>query len=73
MNLKAIVIGAGWAGEGHTNALRYCGVEVADIRGEPHRPYLTFYDVGAIKRPSTLSAADVGGVNCRYRPDTKGW
>ncbi|RIK39349.1 MAG: hypothetical protein DCC57_20275 [Chloroflexi bacterium] len=44
MNLKAIVIGAGWAGEGHTNALRYCGVEVADIRGEPHRPYLTFYD-----------------------------
>ncbi|RIK34411.1 MAG: hypothetical protein DCC57_24340 [Chloroflexi bacterium] len=31
MKLKAVVIGAGWAGEGHTNALRSCGVEVAAI------------------------------------------
>jgi len=31
MTLRAVVIGAGWAGEGHTNALRYCGVEVVAI------------------------------------------
>ena len=30
-NLKAIVIGAGWAGEGHTRALQHCGVEVVAI------------------------------------------
>ncbi|WP_308636276.1 Gfo/Idh/MocA family protein [Paenibacillus silvisoli] len=29
--LRAVVIGAGWAGEGHTRALQYCGVEVAAI------------------------------------------
>lgn len=27
--LRAVVVGAGWAGEGHTKALRWCGVEVA--------------------------------------------
>ncbi len=27
-NLTAVVIGAGWAGEGHIKALRYCGVEI---------------------------------------------
>ena len=30
-NLKAIIVGAGWAGEGHTKALQYCGVKVAAI------------------------------------------
>jgi len=30
-NLSAIVIGAGWAGEGHTRALRYAGVDVHTI------------------------------------------
>src|SRR5436309_1523992 len=29
--LRAVVIGAGWAGEGHTRALRYCGVDVVAI------------------------------------------
>ena len=29
--LRAVVIGAGWAGEGHTKALRYAGVEVVVI------------------------------------------
>ena len=29
--LRAIVIGAGWAGEGHTRALQYAGVDVAAI------------------------------------------
>jgi predicted dehydrogenase len=31
MTLRAVVVGAGWAGEGHTNALRHCGVEVVAI------------------------------------------
>lgn len=29
--LRAVVIGAGWAGEGHTLALRHCGVEVVAL------------------------------------------
>ena len=29
--LRAVVIGAGWAGEGHTRALQWCGVEVVAI------------------------------------------
>jgi predicted dehydrogenase len=29
--LRAVVIGAGWAGEGHTNALRHYGIEVVAI------------------------------------------
>lgn len=29
--LRAVVIGAGWAGEGHTIALQHCGVEVVSI------------------------------------------
>jgi predicted dehydrogenase len=31
MTLRAVVIGAGWAGEGHTKALRHCGVDVIAI------------------------------------------
>lgn len=30
-DLRAVVIGAGWAGEGHTKALQHCGVEVVAI------------------------------------------
>src|SRR5438034_263059 len=30
-SLRAIVIGAGWAGEGHTRALRHAGVDVVAI------------------------------------------
>ena len=29
--LRAVVVGAGWAGEGHTHALRDTGVEVVAI------------------------------------------
>ena len=29
--LRAVIIGAGWAGEGQTKALRYAGVEVVAI------------------------------------------
>jgi predicted dehydrogenase len=31
MTLRAVVIGAGWAGQGHVNALRFAGVEVVAI------------------------------------------
>ncbi|GAK53495.1 oxidoreductase-like protein [Candidatus Moduliflexus flocculans] len=31
MDLQAVVIGAGWAGEGHTKALQACGVDVVAI------------------------------------------
>jgi len=31
--MKAVVVGTGWAGEGHTRALRYAGAEVAAIVG----------------------------------------
>lgn len=30
-DLRAVVVGAGWAGEGHTRALQWCGVAVAAI------------------------------------------
>ena len=30
-SLRAVVIGAGFAGEGHTRALQWCGVEVVAI------------------------------------------
>ncbi len=30
-SLRAVVIGAGWAGEGHTRALQFCGVDVVGI------------------------------------------
>jgi predicted dehydrogenase len=29
--LRVLVVGAGWAGEGHTKALQWCGVEVAAL------------------------------------------
>jgi len=29
--LRAVVLGAGWTGEGHAKALTWCGVEVAAI------------------------------------------
>lgn len=38
MTLRAIVIGAGWAGEGHTKALRAAGVEVAALCGRTPEP-----------------------------------
>ena len=38
MALRAIVIGAGWAGEGHTQALRSAGVEVVALCGRTPEP-----------------------------------
>ncbi|MFN8490766.1 MAG: Gfo/Idh/MocA family oxidoreductase [Caldilineaceae bacterium] len=38
MTLRAIVIGAGWAGEGHSKALRSAGVEVVALCGRTPEP-----------------------------------
>ncbi|MCE7979593.1 MAG: gfo/Idh/MocA family oxidoreductase [Caldilinea sp. CFX5] len=38
MTLRAIVIGAGWAGEGHSKALRAAGVEIVAICGRTPEP-----------------------------------
>lgn len=38
MTLRAIVIGAGWAGEGHAKALRLAGVDVAALCGRTPEP-----------------------------------
>jgi predicted dehydrogenase len=38
MTLRAIVIGTGWAGEGHTTALRAAGVDVVAICGRTPEP-----------------------------------
>jgi predicted dehydrogenase len=38
MTLRAVVIGAGWAGEGHTVALRAAGVEVVALCGRTPDP-----------------------------------
>jgi predicted dehydrogenase len=38
MDLRAVVIGTGWAGEGHTHALRDSGVEVIALCGRTPEP-----------------------------------
>ncbi len=38
MTLRAVVIGTGWAGEGHTIALRAAGVEVVAMCGRTPEP-----------------------------------
>ncbi len=51
MTLRAIVIGAGWAGEGHVIGLRDAGVEVAALCGRTPEP--------AYKRADQLGIAQV--------------
>lgn len=51
MTLRAVVIGTGWAGEGHTYALRDAGVEVVAICGRTPEP--------ARARAAQLGIADV--------------
>ena len=51
MALQAVVIGAGWAGEGHTIALRDAGVEVIALCGRTPEP--------AYARAAQLGIADV--------------
>ena len=51
MSLRAVVIGAGWAGEGHTIALREAGVKVVALCGRTPEP--------AYARATQLNIADV--------------
>jgi predicted dehydrogenase len=52
MTIRAVVIGAGWAGEGHIVALRDAGVEVVALFGRTPEP--------AYKRAAELGITDVG-------------
>lgn len=51
MALRAVVIGAGWAGEGHTIAIRNAGVEVVALCGRTPEP--------AYAKAAQLHIADV--------------
>jgi predicted dehydrogenase len=51
MTLRAVVIGAGWAGEGHTIGLRDAGVEVVALCGRTPEP--------TYKRAAELGITDV--------------
>jgi predicted dehydrogenase len=51
MALRAVIIGAGWAGEGHTIALRQAGVEVVALCGRTPEP--------AYAKATQLDIADV--------------
>ena len=51
MALRAVVIGAGWASEGHTVALRDAGVEVVALCGRTPEP--------TRQRAAQLGIADV--------------
>lgn len=56
MQLRAIVIGAGWAGEGHVVALRAAGVEVVAICGRSAAP--THDLASRLGVPATLAWRD---------------
>jgi predicted dehydrogenase len=51
MTIRAVVIGAGWAGEGHIVALREAGVEVVALFGRTPEP--------AYQRAAQLGVTDV--------------
>jgi predicted dehydrogenase len=53
MTIRAVVIGAGWAGEGHTIGLRDAGVEVVAL-------------FGRTPEPAYQRAADLGITNVRF-------
>jgi predicted dehydrogenase len=52
MTIRAVVIGAGWAGEGHIIGLREAGVEVVGLFGRTPEP--------AFQRAAQLGITDVG-------------
>ena len=52
MTMRAVVIGAGWAGEGHVIGLRDAGVEVVALFGRTPEP--------AFQRAAQLAITDVG-------------
>ena len=63
--LRAVVVGAGWAGEGHTKALQWCGVDVVAICGrQPEVVHLVAARLGVAE-----AATDWRAVIERLRPD----
>lgn len=63
--LRAVVIGAGWAGEGHTKALQWCGVDVVAICA---RQEAVVQQV-AERLGVAVGSADWRAVLKRVRPD----
>jgi predicted dehydrogenase len=64
MGLRAVVVGAGWAGEGYTHALRGAGVDVVAICGRTPEPaYAVGRKLGADVRLDWRSAIE------ELRPD----
>ena len=65
MTIRAVVIGAGWAGEGHVIGLRDAGVEVVALFGRtPSRPINVPPSSGS--RMSALTGG-LGWKNCDRR------
>jgi predicted dehydrogenase len=65
MTLRAVVIGCGWAGEGHTCALRYCGVEVVAICGRQ----ASVVQAVAVRLEIPLASTDWGQTLETLKPD----
>ncbi|MCC7353476.1 MAG: Gfo/Idh/MocA family oxidoreductase [Anaerolineae bacterium] len=51
--LRAVVVGAGWAGEGHTRALQHCGVDVVSICARNEDVVHTVAERLGVANPST--------------------
>jgi len=77
MALRALVIGTGWAGEGHTKALRQAGVEVVALCGRTPEPALAmaqklgiadvrfdWREAIAALQPDIVSIATPAGAHC---------
>ncbi len=77
MTLRAVVIGTGWAGEGHTKALRLAGVDVVALCGrtpEPAKAMAQKLGIADIRfdwrkalnalQPDIVSIATPAGVHC---------
>ena len=77
MTLRAVVIGAGWAGEGHTRALRHVGVDVVALCGrtpEPAQAMAQKLGIADVRfdwrealitlRPDIVSIATPAGAHC---------
>src|SRR5205823_4485222 len=63
--VRAVVVGAGWAGEGHTLALRHCGVEVVAICAR--RPEVVRAVADRLEVPE--ASTDWRGTLERVRPE----
>lgn len=76
MTLRAVVVGTGWAGEGHTTALRAAGVDVVALCGrtpDPARAMAARLGVADVRfdwrsigrlRPDIVSIATPGAAHC---------